>query len=511
MPAAPHTETFAALFAGSDRARMEWRPDSKAAGKGKAHGKYVTVPEPAGVANFAAHLSGSRGLTQIPIRADGSARWGAIDVDGEGLDLVAMASRVQALRLPLTVCRSKSGGAHLYFFLPDWAPAADVRRLLKTWAAALGHPGVEVFPKQDRLGEDEVGNGINLPYFDAEATTRYAVDDGAPAPLLRFLSMAEGLKTPIGEAEQITIPTPADLDGAPPCLTALAVAGFPPGTRNISLFSLGVYCRMRYGDTWEPHIDEMNRAYMTPPLPSSEVVQIVRSLKRRKYFYKCKDFPLSGLCDKKRCASCKHGIGEAENHDVGVDFVGLAKITSDPPVWILTVRAGEVEARLELGTEELMAWPAVRRKCVERLNILPGNMKGSQWERTVSDFLKEVEEFAAPEDSGPDGEFWALVEDFCVSRAPALTRDEILLGKPWTEDGHTWFRAPDLRAFLERKKFRGGTKFGPHKMFAIVRRMGGGSDLARISGKPTRVWSVPAFARQDRPFETQDAASTRTF
>ena len=43
-------------------------------------------------------------------------------------------------------------------------------------SAYLGYGGCEIFPKQEELlvERGDIGNFINLPYFDAEQTMRYA-------------------------------------------------------------------------------------------------------------------------------------------------------------------------------------------------------------------------------------------------------------------------------------------------------------------------------------------------
>ncbi len=73
-----------------------------------------------------------------------------------------------------------------------------VRRTLARWAAALGYPNAEVFPKQDALAEREDdsdsywGNWINLPYQGGDRSTRYAFgDSGSSLSLGAFLDFAE--------------------------------------------------------------------------------------------------------------------------------------------------------------------------------------------------------------------------------------------------------------------------------------------------------------------------------
>ena len=61
-------------------------------------------------------------------------------------------------------------------------------------AAGMGFSGCEIFPKQDQILADrgDVGNFINLPYFDSDKTVRYAVDEkGKDLSVEQFVKQAE--------------------------------------------------------------------------------------------------------------------------------------------------------------------------------------------------------------------------------------------------------------------------------------------------------------------------------
>ena len=79
--------------------------------------------------------------------------------------------------VPLSVCRSKSGGAHIFLFTTDFVPAKLMRDKLISLSAVLGFGNAEVFPKQIELkSQDDTGNFLNLPYFNCKNTTRYCFD-----------------------------------------------------------------------------------------------------------------------------------------------------------------------------------------------------------------------------------------------------------------------------------------------------------------------------------------------
>ena len=67
-----------------------------------------------------------------------------------------------------------------------------MQRALQQIAATLGLTGSEIFPKQIKLHleRDDVGNFLNLPYFDSEQGLRYAIkDDGTSATLEEFFEL----------------------------------------------------------------------------------------------------------------------------------------------------------------------------------------------------------------------------------------------------------------------------------------------------------------------------------
>ena len=97
----------------------------------------------------------------------------------------------------MVVCRSKSGGAHCFLFVTEWVTATDAETLQKI-STSLGYGNSEIFPKQVKLHLDrgDIGNFLNLPYYNAEDGLRYAIqDDGTSATLEEFYALY-GIQTP---------------------------------------------------------------------------------------------------------------------------------------------------------------------------------------------------------------------------------------------------------------------------------------------------------------------------
>lgn len=160
--------------------------------KNKEEGKAVTIRASLEPQNWKDHLEGKTGLGVVPLRDNNTCLFAVIDVDDYQLSFKDLEEKINNHQLPLVLCRSKSGGAHLYAFFASPEPAEDVVSKINEWSSLLGVGGAEIFPKQThRGGPSDVGNWINLPYFNAEKTNRYAIKDGKNLSLEEFFKHVE--------------------------------------------------------------------------------------------------------------------------------------------------------------------------------------------------------------------------------------------------------------------------------------------------------------------------------
>ena len=118
---------FHSLFAGNDRAHGTFTVSADRATDGKKTGQARVLREPPTTDLWAKHLKGESGLGIIPIKDNNCCHWGAIDIDVYNLDHSALIKQVEKNKLPGIVCRSKSGGAHLFFFFDKEVPAEDLQ------------------------------------------------------------------------------------------------------------------------------------------------------------------------------------------------------------------------------------------------------------------------------------------------------------------------------------------------------------------------------------------------
>jgi hypothetical protein len=495
---------FKAIFSGLDIAYGTYKIKSER-GDGKQAGQATVVRKPPTDDLWEKHLEGVEpSLGIIPIRADNSCIWGCIDIDQYPLDHKGLVERVSNLKLPLVVCRSKSGGAHVFLFTREPIPARDFQQYLKDSAALLGEAGREIFPKQAEILVDrgDTGNFLNLPYFGGDSGTRYAFNgDGTAATLEEFFALYEAnvqdypLKFP-EPPKQAESPVK---DG-PPCLQALCAQGFPEGTRNNGLFNIGIYLKRSAPGNWEDKMVEYNIKHVAPPLPNNEVQVLVKQVGKKDYQYKCKDAPLNSFCNSGLCRSRKFGIGG--NSPDAPQIASLSKYASDPPLWFLDVNG----KRVELETESLFTQVAFQKACLEKLNVLPPTLRKLDWENMLNALLKEMvetEQIAeASEDTSVTGRFMDLLEEFTTHMQQAMDRDELLMGRPWVDDSEakTYFRMKDLEGHLKRNNFVGLTA---PKMAQRIRDLGGEPVPLFLKNRTVRCWRIPTFAKQDAPFETE--------
>jgi hypothetical protein len=442
------------------------------------------------------HLQGVGPILGIvPIRNDNTCYWGAIDVDDDNINHAAVVGIVEAADLPLITCRSKSGAAHLYVFFSEPVPVKIVKDGLRKWANAMGfikNPDgtvVEVFPKNNKLNLGDKGNWINLPYYGAKGTNRYAVNDiGKPLTFEQFLPYAEGRA--ISEARFLSLDpqhTGPFADG-PPCLQTLNMIGYPEGTRSMGIYNVGIYLKLSAPDTWESDVDAYNNEHMDPPLKPKEIEGLIRSLKDKDYAYKCDDLPIQPHCKKVECKKRAFGIDVFRKKKVAAEMpvMGtLQKVMTDPPRWLVDVDG----LQLDLETDELMSLAMFRKAVMERCSRIFPMLKMGEWDDVLKGLLSTHTTIEAPKDAGTMGQFKALFSEFLMRRFHASTLEDVLTGLPY-EDVKTkvvYFRSIDLTTWLDRKKFR---SFDSSHLFTTLRGMGAGYRQVKLKGATMQIWSI---------------------
>jgi hypothetical protein len=473
------SKPFHELFVGGELAHGEWAKET---------GDCKTLQSPASPKDYADHLAGVRGLGLVPIRNDGTCRFAAIDIDVDSIDHQALYEKVVKRNMPVTVCRSKSGGAHIYVFIDDpGLPVEKVIATMKKWAVLLGYPRVEIFPKQRKVGKGNIGNWINLPYFDSENTVRYAVGKNGSLTLDEFLASIKFWNGKDTVDETVTKDL-VQITQMPPCLATLTEEGLPEGARNSGLFNFSVYYRKSSPTVWEEKVVQHNQLYLKPPLSNREVQSIIKSVHQRKYQYLCDQEPICSRCDRKTCLTTPYGVGnEPWRDDDNFDELlvsHLRKVTSDPPRYIVEVNGQDIE----LATTEFLKFPKFKDRVFELLDIVVAPVSQGRWEQLIKDLLSKKTDIIAPDDASTSGMIVdRLMEFLCLSER-ARSLEDMLKGLPVVKDGWVWFRVSDVQRFFNHQRFFGITN---QQLYSLLHKLGGDYDSVRAKGKIITAWKVP--------------------
>jgi len=490
---------FAKLFRGNLRSHGVFDPNTR---------RMRTEHSEATGQDYVAHLGGQMGLGLVPILDDATCWFGAIDIDAHGdapdVNLQELESRVREKDLPLMVCRSKSGGAHLYAFGSEPLPAKLLRSALAKWATALGHGGCEIFPKQEHLpqdsdGERQLGNWINLCWFDADSSDclRYAFEGGKQVNVEYFLDLAESRKV---SASMLVERSSDEHDEAPPCIQSMIANGVGGGHRNEALYNMVVYLKKAYPETWKDKAFDLNARVFEIPLEHSEAKKTITSAGRREYRYKCKEEPCRSLCKSSICVQRKFGITPDEKSEMELgkdpDFQKLEKINTDPPRWVLHIDG----FYLNLTTVELMDYRRVREAVAERLTRLVPPMKNDRWQAKLHKLMEVCVELEAPEEASTTGFIGARLSEFfhrtdlSSDGTDRSERESLLLGSPVVQVNETtgvrcvYFRGSDFIDYL--KKNRSEDLKGPNLWMAL-RKLDVEHARLRVGKQVLSVWYVP--------------------
>ena len=475
---------FREIFRGLDRAYgVYYKGETKE--NGKLSGKAYIKKEPLLEEYYKYHLEGQDpSLGVVPIMDDSNCFWGCCDIDKYPLDFVAIIKKLKLKKIPMSVCRSKSGGGHLFLFTKQPVSATIMRNKLYEIAAYLGYADCEIFPKQTEIKADrgDTGNFLNLPYHGGDESMRYAMnDEGKSLTVEEFYKHYDDIVLTPKELKEISVADESrELKDGPPCLETLMAEGFPEGTRDNALYQYAVYAKKAFPDHWQDKISEFNHKYMDPSLSIAQVNKTIKQHEKKEYAYKCKDQPMCSHCNSNLCRQRIHGVGPDYEHKFG----DLTKYQSDESVWFLNVDG----QRLELTTDQLFDQSKFRKACMDNLNVLPNPMNTRDWTARIQQLLQGVEIIEMPKEVRKEGRFEQHLDNFINDQGKAMNIEEILIGKAWAEEGKIFFKMSSLEEYLQKKRF---TEFTTTQMGARIKQIGGGDTRKRVRGKVVYMWFVP--------------------
>lgn len=528
---------LAALFAGNDThygTHGEPVLDSSGRGKWSIRPSAETVNGQVTEKLWKEHATeGSRKpLGIVPIRTDNATIWGSIDYDVYDTALTDLIKKVEALKLPLVPCRSKSGGLHLFMFVTEPVPAKLMQNVLRSLAAELGIAGSEIFPKQTELLSDrgDRGSWMIMPYFGGDFGGKLKMqfgmrNNGGEVSLSEFVRIAEKAKqTPdqlleLGKRVHGAAPASSSKRGGskrgkkgtadeadvpfgdgPPCLTLMMrEGGIKPGGQNDTLFHMGVYFKKKFPDTWREELEKANATCLVPAGSQEGLDSVVRSLSRTDYEYKCKSEPMFSHCDAITCRKKTYGVTGGSSGAMVPIIGSIAKMNSEPPVWFVEVE----QKKIECTTEDLQQWNRFQRILMEKLHNPFGVIPQPVWLAVVQEAMskKEMDIVPVSEDVQEGGSFRELLETYLTNRQRGENEEDLLSGRPWEDQdkGRFYFQISKLMRYLERE---GMKTIKTPQVVTKLREMNKGEDChetREIKGKLVRLHFVPSTIVQATP------------
>jgi len=448
---------FKSIFEGLKIAYGQYQKGERGE-NGKQKGKAFIVRKQITDDLWKNHIEGKgAALGIIPITESNTCKWGCIDIDEYNLNHHDLISRIRDFGFPLIVCRSKSGGAHIFLFTREFISAALMQQTLKRIAKVLGYEGCEIFPKQTEIlvERGDTGNFLNLPYYNGTKGLRYAINDsGSSCTLEEFYELYDVCACTRQEVEKIKVEEKKieeAFPAGPPCLNKLASVGFGEGSRNNALFNIAVYYKQAHPDSWEDKIVEANLKYMDPKLSNSEVQQLIKSVNRKGYDkYRCKDAPINAVCQSGLCRTKRFGVGYGEEE---MPVLGnLTKYKSTPPQWFLDVSG----TRIELKSEQLYSPPLFALACLDQANLVVPVPKAKDWKQYfLKPMMQNLQEVEPLESLDPINQLTGLLQDWTTNRQAARTMDDVLNKLPFTDENKefTYFRMDDFYAFCKKNNW----------------------------------------------------------
>ena len=256
-----------------------------------ANGDYKTVKGKPTTELVQQHLEGKISLGIVPITDNGNCKFAALDFDDhkkggikKNFPYKTLLEKIKFLNLPLTVCKSKSGGAHAYLFLDKYYKAGDIRHILKKFVYALGYErnSVEIFPKQETLlnkdGTLGDGNCINLPYH--KGNTRVMLD-------------ADGKSLKLEEA---LLYSPKRVTGGDN-LSKFKLLDHGKSTyRNDRTFAATTFIKKHSDFDWKEQTLKYNKIFNDPPLTEKELEDtVLKSNEKKDYNQNIEEEPPTEL------------------------------------------------------------------------------------------------------------------------------------------------------------------------------------------------------------------------
>lgn len=466
---------------------------------GKVEGKGDTISHPLEDILVENHLNGTgNSLGIIPLKLKNTLRFAALDIDIKHPTnpmvhtIQEIQEKINKLDLPLVVCQSKSKGCHLYCFTEEEVPAKLMVKRLKEWGSLLGYGSVEIFPKQTtRADRKDIGNWLNMPYYNHDKTDRWAIDNNNnKLTLSEFFKYASVSSISKDELSNFKIEEQFDegYNDAPPCIQTLATIGIGDGARNNGLFNFAVYLKNKHPDTFDEKIMGVNGTIISPPLRLSEVESIIKSADRKDFFFKCNESPIVQYCNKIECKKRKYGIGNLSSTSETIELDNLVKYIGDDGSarWYIEAQG----KRIQISTDELCSQSLFKKRMMIALNHVWVPVKSVVWDNIIRTLMDKVETYNDPADASPKGQFSEYLDMFLLDTQHGTIKEDLLRRNCYLDEKTNlmYFKGVKLIEYLNNKRFN----HTPQQVWTWLHEIGGKSMQVRIGQKNVRTWYIAA-------------------
>ena len=430
------------------------------------------------------HLKGIKSIGVQPCTDEGTARFGAIDVDKYPIDREFYLRIIQERSLPIIPVLSKSGGLHLYVFTTEFVKAIEIRQFLEQMLYLFKLSiQTEIFPKQTSLqSSDDTkktnGNFINLPYNGDDR--RALSPNGTEMSLNMFLKCVElnaVSKKQLKDIQEKIVQNELKGSGeefadGPPCLGMLTKE-IMTDNRDRFLYNYMVFAKKKYPDDWKDKIIEAANKYFKFDLKWTDdhvkyKIKVWDNEKTKGY--QCNGELLKPNCIKSVCLKRKYGV-LSDNKETWPRMFALQKINYQPtPEWKFTVerKDGETAQIHAKDIYKLESQKALRALLMEQAFLVPPNIKGNEFVTVMEAlFDKEKVEIIEPaEGTSPKDILLKHLEKY-IYGPKATTNKSFESGKPLIDEKYAWFVYDEFYSDLKTKEW----KTDPQRTSYMIRQL----------------------------------------
>jgi len=457
-------EKFIKIFEGLNSAHGSFKKDKSKLPGQKVEGSHFVLREEVTNPMWDNHLKGiGQSLGIMPVNEDSKCKWGCIDVDKFELDYEEILKKIRKLSLPLIMCRSKSGCAHIFLFTTKFIPAEEIRFVLIKFAAKLGLADKldRIFPIQTTFVKGGTGSWLNLPYFNHEEGTRYAYkDDFDAADLNEFFELhaqyaQDNLDQYLAEEEPVKekkknnkkAKKPAYMPCVDNCIEDNN-GKIPNGIRNDFGFQAAWFFKKSHkaiskfeGKSRTPQslLSDFNTQYISPPLEEKVITKLTEQLADNDYKPKCKIPGVKKYCDVSLCRRNPFGIDpEFAKELVSVNEVlgDIFEYGSVPPIFYMNVKVNDKgeklkDVRVEFKGSELKDKRSYITKLQNFGHFPPQTlerMKQVDFSLIMQERIDKRIHIEAEAEAQQDFDFIHLVRDFLDKSQVSIDRWDLLEG-----------------------------------------------------------------------------------